>query len=149
MYFKLIIYAFLMIPTLFKQILYAVLVSIDSIHALLWSLEWNGTSQIPYLLYGGFHDPCTKYINDTSANFLGMLSCCGDESNSIYLHIFVYIASKICPCQPTKPPMLLSFSCLHRYMFQKRYQKAITIMVLTLYCVNVAHPVSHAHNMGN
>ena len=95
-----------------------------------------------YLLFGGFDNPCKKRINDTSANSLRMLRCCGDESNSIHLHIFVYIASKICPCQPTKPPMLLSFSCLHRYMFQKRYQKAITIMVLTLYCVNVAHPLT-------
>ena len=38
--------------------------------------------------------------------------------------------------------MLLSSSCLRLFHVPKRYQKAITIMVLTLYCVNVAHPLT-------
>ena len=35
-----------------------------------------------------------KNVNDTSANFLGMLGYCRDKSNSIHLHIFVYIAEE-------------------------------------------------------
>ena len=90
--------------------------------------------------------PFKKNVNDTSAKkFENVVSCCSNKSNSIYLHIFVYYidnARKICPCQPTKPPMLLSSSCLRLFHVPKRYQKAITIMVLTLYCVNVAHPLT-------
>ena len=69
-----------------------------------------------------------------------------------FIFIYLYILlKKICPCQPTKPPMLLSSSCLSLYMCsEKALPKGNNNNgTYTILRKREAHLLSCTHNMGN